>query len=49
MSEKFLRFSSIAIFLGIILLTMLLSRAEERRKATAAKQEGASAISEQQK
>lgn len=40
MSKKFFRFSTVAIFLGILLITMLLSRAEERRKATAAADQG---------
>ena len=49
MSKKFFRFSSIAIFLGILLITMLLSRAEERRKAAAANQGEHTSITEHQK
>ncbi|MBQ6707189.1 MAG: hypothetical protein IJN07_06780 [Clostridia bacterium] len=50
MSKKFFRFSTVAIFLGILLITMLLSRAEERRKATAAANQGEhTAITERQK
>ncbi len=35
MNQKPVRFSSIALFLGVLLLMMLLSRAEEERKASA--------------
>lgn len=36
MQPKPIRFFSLAIFLAVILITMLLSRAEEQRKANAA-------------
>ena len=50
MSKKFFRFSTVALFLGILLITMLLSRAEERRKAAAAANQGEhTSITEHQK